>query len=80
MKHNSTDDVSPRWSRILWASISCLITFVLLQIGGFNAVQVLAILIGFPLAILMFIVIASALKALKEDYGKKERLKKASEE
>lgn len=80
MKHNSTDDVSPRWSRILWASISCLITFVLLQIGGFNAVQVLAILIGFPLAILMFIMIASALKALKEDYGKKERLKKASEE
>ena len=29
-----------------------MITFVLLQIGGFNAVQVLAILIGFPLAIL----------------------------
>lgn len=30
--------------------------------------QVLAILIGFPLAIVMFIVIVSAIKALKQDY------------
>lgn len=70
IKHKSSDDISPRWSRVLWAAISCLITFVLLQVGGFNAVQVLAIIIGFPLAILMFVVIASALKALKEDYKK----------
>lgn len=68
--HDKPEDLSPRWIRILWAAISCLITFVLLQVGGFNAVQVLAILIGFPLAILMFVIIISIIKALKEDYKK----------
>lgn len=67
MIHNNPDDMAPRWSRILWAIITCIITFVLLQVGGFNAVQVLAILIGFPLSILMFVVIASAIKALRQD-------------
>ena len=40
---------------------------MLLEVGGFSAVQVLAILIGLPLSVLMFIVIASAVKALRED-------------
>ena len=40
---------------------------ILLEVGGFSAVQVLAILIGLPLSVLMFIVIASAVKALRED-------------
>lgn len=71
MVHEKQDDLSPRWARVFWAFISCLITFVLLQIGGFNAVQVLAILIGFPLAILMFLVIYSILKELKQDNNKK---------
>lgn len=65
--HNKSDDMAPRWCRMLWAIITCIITFVLLQVGGFNAVQVLAILIGLPLAIIMFLVIASAVKALRED-------------
>ena len=64
--HTSIEEQAPRWIRILWASISCLITFVLLQIGGFNAVQVLAILVGLPLAAVMFIVIASTVKMIKE--------------
>lgn len=63
--HTSIEDQAPRWIRILWASISCLITFVLLQIGGFNAVQVLAILVGLPLVAVMFIVIASTVKMIK---------------
>ena len=66
-KHDEkNDDLAPRWLRMIWAVVSCIITFVLLQIGGFEAVQVLAILIGFPLAIIMFIVILSAVKLLKE--------------
>lgn len=52
---------------MFWAVITCVITFVLLQVGGFNAVQVLAILIGLPLAFVMFIVIISAIKALKDN-------------
>lgn len=65
--HNNDKDMAPRWMRIVWALVSFVITFVLLKVGGFNAVQVLAILIGFPLAILMFVVIISAIKMLKND-------------
>ena len=43
---------------------------MLLKVGGFSAVQVLAILIGLPLAVLMFAVILSAVKALREESGK----------
>lgn len=68
MKYEDQNKLAPRWLRMFWAVISCVITFVLLQVGGFSAVQVLAILIGFPLAIVMFIVIVSAIKALKQDY------------
>lgn len=66
--HNEEkDDLAPRWLRMIWVVVTCIITFVLLQVGGFDAVQVLAILIGFPLAIIMFIVIASAIKLLKQN-------------
>lgn len=64
IKHTHSDNLAPRWIRILWASIACCITFVLLKVGGFNAVQVLAILIGLPLAILLFFVILSCIKML----------------
>lgn len=70
--HASSDSQAPRWCRVFWSVIICLITFVLLKVGGFNAVQVLALLIGLPLAILMFVVVASAVKAIREDLrGKK---------
>lgn len=68
-KHAAVDEHAPRWMRIFWATIACLITFVLLRVGGFGAVQVLAILVGLPLAIVMFIVIASAVKMIKK-HGK----------
>lgn len=68
MKYEDQNKLAPRWLRMFWAVISCVITFVLLQVGGFSSVQVLAILIGFQLAIVMFIVIVSAIKALKQDY------------
>ncbi len=64
--HASEDDQAPRWMRIFWAFLACLITFVLLRVGGFGAVQVLAILVGLPLAAVMFLVIASAVKMLKK--------------
>lgn len=65
--HVSMDDKAPRWVRIFWAAMACLITFVLLQVGGFNAVQVLAILVGLPLAIVMLIIIGAAIKMIKRD-------------
>lgn len=65
--HASVDEQAPRWMRIFWAAIACIITFVLLRIGGFGAVQVLAILVGLPLALVMFIVIASAVKLVRKN-------------
>lgn len=64
--HETPDAMAPRWSRIIWAAVACCVTFVLLRVGGFNAVQVLAILIGLPLAILMFVVVISAVKMLRQ--------------
>ena len=72
--HKSPDSQAPRWCRGFWAVIVCLITFVLLKVGGFNAVQVLALLIGLPLAVLMFVVVASAVKAIVEDHGGKKNV------
>jgi choline-glycine betaine transporter len=61
--------------RVFWAAVACLITFVLLRVGGFGAVQVLAILVGLPLAAAMFLVIASVVKMLKRDKNCEESKK-----
>lgn len=68
MLHDTSDKQAPRWSRLLWAAIECIIVLVLLQVGGFNAVQLLTILVGFPLAIITFLLIASIVKALHDDH------------
>lgn len=70
--HHTSDSRAPRWCRVLWAAVICAITFVLLRVGGFSAVQTMALLIGLPLAVLMFVVVASAVKVIKEDYGGKD--------
>lgn len=64
-KRSSNGTLAPRSSRLLWALVACVITFVLLQVGGFTAVQTLALLVGLPLSIVMIIVIASAVKQLR---------------
>lgn len=65
--HSSADARAPRWCRVFWAAVICAMSFVLLKVGGFGAVQMLALLIGLPLAVLMFVVVWSAVKALRED-------------
>lgn len=64
IKNNEVERFASRGIRLLWALVACIITFVLLQIGGFSAVQTLALLVGLPLAIVMVIVIVSAVKML----------------
>lgn len=60
--HASSDSLSSRGMRLFWAVIACIITFVLLQVGGFSAVQTLALLTGLPLAVILIIVIISTVK------------------
>lgn len=74
--HADSDTGAPRWCRVFWAVVICAITFVLLRIGGFGSVQVLALLIGLPLSVLMFVVVASAVKAIREDHDPKEQKEK----
>lgn len=65
MIHKDSDEQPSRKGRVFWVAVTCIITFVLLKINGFSAVQVLAILSGLPLAVLMFAVVISAIKMLR---------------
>ncbi len=65
--HPDSTVQAPRWCRVFWAAVVCTVTYVLLKVGGFNAVQTLAILLGLPLSVLMFMVIISAVKMLRSD-------------
>ena len=60
---------APRSLRLLWAGVACLLTAVLLAVGGFSAVQTLALLAGLPLAVLMFFIIRRCLKVLRTEVG-----------
>lgn len=78
--HDASKEQAPRSMRLLWAGVACIITFVLLQVGGFSAVQTLALLTGLPLAILQIILIISAVKILKSRTKIKSAPVKSSQE
>ncbi len=65
--HDASAEEAPRSLRLIWAAVACVITFVLLQVGGFSAVQTLALLVGLPLAILQIVIIVSAVKLLRQN-------------
>lgn len=66
-KSDGVSTLASRGSRIIWAVVICAITIVLLKVGGFSVVQVLAILTGLPLALVMFIVIVSTIRILRKE-------------
>lgn len=66
-KGDDAQTLAPRGSRVVWALVICAVTIVLLMVGGFSVVQVLAILTGLPLAIVMFTVIISAVRTLRKE-------------
>lgn len=71
-KRENEDDLAPRGIRVLWAIIACVISFVLLQLGGFKVVRSLCYLAGLPIAILSYFVMAGVYKMLKQDIRKKK--------
>lgn len=73
IRHTSEDVLAPRWSRVFWAAVACAICFVLLKIEGFKIIRVMAILTGFPLCFVLFIIVASSLKMMREDCGREEK-------
>jgi len=66
-KRTNESQLAPRWLRILWAVAASVISFVLLQIGGFKVVRSLCYLAGLPIAILSYLVMAGVYKMLKVD-------------
>lgn len=67
IRQRDSETLAPRWLRVVWAVMACCIALVLLMVGGFQSVRLLAIMVGLPLAVLMYMVVASVLKMLKED-------------
>ena len=70
VRHGGKEELAPRWVRVLWAAIACLIAFVLLRVGGFMAVRTVSVITGIPLAAIMYLMIVSVMKALKKDREK----------
>lgn len=56
-----------RWNRILWAVLFCLLSIGLMLIGGLEAVKTISVLTGLPLVIIIFILMASVRKMLRDD-------------
>lgn len=67
--HKSGEDSASRAPRIIWASIACLLTFILLSIGGYKSIRLLCLITGLPLGILAVFVCISSIKLLKDDHG-----------
>jgi BCCT family betaine/carnitine transporter len=61
------DTLAPRWLRIVWAVVAAIIAFIVVQVGGAKAVRSVCYIAGVPLAIISFLVIASAFKMLRKD-------------
>ncbi len=58
---------SPRWQFIFWGAIITLITFVLFQTGGIEALQGTMLIFSLPFVILMIFMMLSLLKGLRFD-------------
>lgn len=79
VQRDTDERLAPRWIRVLWASIAAVFAFLLVRIGGAQAVRSLCFITGLPLAAVAIIVIISTVRMLKEDlsseYENEKRLK-----
>lgn len=65
------DELAPRWLRVIWAAVAAVVAFIVVQLGGAQAVRSVCYIAGLPLAIIVFIIIYSVYKMLKTDYQRK---------
>lgn len=54
------------WNRILWSFVFCALSIGLMIIGGLKAVETISIVVAVPLIGVMYLLILSAVKMLKE--------------
>ncbi len=72
VKHTKSDQLAPRWIRVLWAVIACVVAFILLRVEGFLAVRTVSVITGIPLAVIMYLMITSVIKLLKKERGEEQ--------
>ena len=63
-----SDDLAPRWLRIVWAVAAAVIAFIVIQLGGAQAVRSVCYIAGLPLAVIVFLIMYSVFIMLREDY------------
>lgn len=71
VKQDGEDTLAPRWIRIVWALISSAAAFIVVQVGGAEAVRSVCYIAGLPLSIISFFIIGSLYKMLREDRDRK---------
>ncbi|HLR10485.1 MAG TPA: choline BCCT transporter BetT [Sporosarcina sp.] len=58
----------PPWMRIFWAVATGLLTLALLALGGLNALQSATIIIGLPFSAILYLIMYSLYRTLKQDH------------
>jgi choline-glycine betaine transporter len=66
-----SDNLAPRWLRVVWAAVAAIIAFIVVQLGGAKAVRSVCYIAGLPLAIIVFFIMYAVYKMLKIDYRRK---------
>lgn len=69
-----SDNLAPRWLRIVWAAVAAITAFIVVQLGGAQAVRSVCYIAGLPLAVIVFLIMYSVYKMLKEDYKEKSKI------
>ena len=63
-----SDDLAPRWLRLVWAVAAAVIAFIVVQLSGAQAVRSVCYIAGLPLALIVFLIMYSVFIMLREDY------------
>lgn len=67
-KATDTDSDGPPWLRIVWAVITGVLTLVMLFIDGVYTLQAATVIVGLPLSLLVWVVMASLWKMLRTEH------------
>src|SRR5690606_23409590 len=59
--------VSPKWQLVFWGALLAVLSLLLLNAGGLNALQSMTLITAFPFSFIMLLFIVSLMKALTID-------------
>jgi BCCT family betaine/carnitine transporter len=59
----------PRWIRLFWCILLCVIGIAIMMVGGLQIVQLSSVATSVPIVFILVILMLSVMKWLKEDFG-----------